>query len=133
MPKQIPHNLIAWLPPDYREFSQKAIDRFHAVTGQGRSSYFDPITHDGFTSQEMIQFKEMLDAHAASSRVPSGIVEGIWADGLADYPIRLVLQDMIRDGAGNPSEWMRKLPVYERAYRFSVSIHKERIMQRRAT
>ena len=97
----------------------EAIAAFFRVTDLGESPWYAY----GLEKQAALEFKDLLDAHTIQSRQPSAILEGLWINGLADYPIRLVVRDYIRDGYGNPDGWFRKLPAYIRAYELSVHLH----------
>lgn len=116
---KIPKSLLPFLAYEPEKYSQEAIRAFHSQTGAGNRWAIWAMP-DG---RSKLQAGDLLDAHSTASRCPSGILEGVWADGYSDYPIRVILQDMIRECLGKPERWLRKLPLFERAYRFSVLSH----------
>uniref|UniRef100_A0A6M3LC61 Uncharacterized protein n=1 Tax=viral metagenome TaxID=1070528 RepID=A0A6M3LC61_9ZZZZ len=117
---RIPRNLLPYLPDNHGEFSQEAIDAFHAYTGQGKSPWLVAPKE----KEAAIQFKDLCEAHDIASHPEySGILEGLWVEGWGDYPMRVMLQAMIGECVGNPQKWVRQLPLFERAYRFSARQH----------
>lgn len=118
--QRIPLSLLPYLPKEPEDYSQLAVRAFHDYTGRGVSSWKASFHLNAIQSTE---YKDLIDAHEIASHNPSGLLEGLWAEGIRDYPMRVMLQDMIRDGISNTKTWFRKLPCYERAYKFSVRIH----------
>ena len=61
-----------------------------------------------------IDLADLMMAHSVASKEPSALLEGLWLDGMADYPLGRVLIDFL---AADKETFLRKRPVFERAYR----------------
>ena len=60
-----------------------------------------------------VDLGDLMAAHAVSSRIPHPLLEGIWVDGMADYPLGIVLIDYLR---ADKETFLRRRPVFERCY-----------------
>lgn len=61
-----------------------------------------------------LEVGDLLFAHAVAAREPHPLLEGLWVDGMADYPLGVLLLDYLRQ---DHETFLRRRPVYERCYR----------------
>ena len=112
----------------------KALEVFFKRTSEGQSIF--NLT-EGLTFNEKKQVSDLLVAHEIVSHPNwSSLLEGLWLDGIGEGNL---LIDCIRDcyfnveeiivndkktftvnTTFNKSKWFTKLPVYERAYKYTM-------------
>ena len=61
-----------------------------------------------------LDLADLMVAHAVASRIPHPLLEGIWIDGMDDYPLGRVLIDYL---TADRETFLRKRPAFERAYK----------------
>lgn len=64
--------------------------------------------------EDNIDLADLMFAHSVSARTPHRLLEGEWINGMEDYPLGVLLIDFLRQ---DRETFLRRLPVYERAYR----------------
>ena len=86
-----------------------AIEHFLAWTERGVKP---PLFIDN--REAGLDLADLLVAHTIASRNPSPLLEGLWIDGMDDYPLGRVLIDYL---TADHETWLRKRPAFERAYK----------------
>ena len=105
--KEIPSKVLAYTMHD--TFSEEASQIYFAWTEQGIKP--PPYPADRTLNCEVA---DLLVAHAVSARQPHPLLEGLWIDGIDDYPLGVLLIDFLRE---NRQTFLRTRPMYERCYR----------------
>ena len=107
--RKIPENLLAYLPKEAESYSQNGIDAFYEYTERGR-----------LPGASCVGFSDLIQAHTIASRCPSPLLEGLWVEGWEDFPPKVMLRYALVEAlAKPPAYWFRKLPLWERMYRFA--------------
>ena len=110
--KRIPSKVMAYTQRD--TFSDTACQIYFAYTERGirPASYQEDRTLN-------LEVADLLFAHAVASREPHSLLEGLWLDGMDDYPLGLVLIDYLRQDCRT---FLRKRLAYERCYRLCAKV-----------
>ena len=66
-----------------------------------------------------IDLADLLVAHAVSSRTPHPLLEGLWIEGMDDYPLGRVMIDCL---TWDKETFLRKRAVFERAYKLHARL-----------
>lgn len=116
---RVPVHLLAYTL--HGRFTKSSFKAFTDVTARGQWPW---VAVADLSEHDKLLAKDLMDAHSKYSKVPSPLVEGLWIDGLRDFPPRIMLRYHLMDAVRNGKEWWdRKLPLWERLYSFSRQYH----------
>lgn len=93
---------------DRAEHTEVSKDFFSAWTELGVKPH---IYLDDHTDN--VDLADLMMAHAIASRTPHPLLEGMWLEGMRDYPLGRILLDCF---AWDKATFLRKRPLFERIY-----------------
>ena len=100
------NRLLAYTPR--QKYTEEAMKGFFETTDHGTPRY---ETLSRLTTEQAVQWGELLAAHSMASRIPSKFFEGLLLDGMYDYPLHHVLMSYLSE----PTEIQEiQRPAFER-------------------